>query len=915
MALKEYKNKRSFSKTPEPQGGKPTATTLQFVVQKHDASRLHYDFRLEMDGVLKSWAVPKGPSLNPADKRLAMMVEDHPFDYKNFEGIIPEGNYGAGTVMVWDEGTYEPLIPAATSKSTKTTTGPSSTKASSQSSKPTSKKSQEKILLEELEKGSLKFRLNGKKLKGEFALVKTHGRGENSWLLIKHRDKYASETPITDKDRSVVSHKTLEQIEKNPKSKTWQSNRSAEPKTTEKTPKVARPQKATTARTVAKKAVKAIKKESQSLTLPHPAGRRSAMPQDISPMLATLVDKPFDEEGWSYEIKWDGYRALTYLKKGKVEIRSRNNKSFEKYYPLYDVFKTWKVDAVLDGEIVVLNDQGQSNFSALQNWRSEADGELIYYVFDLLWLDGLDLTGLPLSERRKLLESIVPKEGPVRYSESFNTSGTEFYAAAQKTGLEGIMAKRSDSYYTPGVRTREWLKIKTASRQEVVIGGFTRNEDSPKLFSSLLVGVYENGKLQYTGKIGTGFTEKMQQDMMRQFKPLIQKASPFNTLPDVNKPSRFRPNPPDAKATWLKPKLVCEVSFREMTEDGVMRHPSFEGMREDKDAKEVVRESALPTKKVVAKETPPKGKSLLNPTDESQTREINGHELHFTNLSKIFWPKEKYTKRDLLNYYYQVTPYILPYLLNRPQSMNRHPNGITGQSFYQKNVKGKVPDWIETFPYHSAEDNEDKEFLVCTDEASLMYMISLGCIEVNPWSSRVQKPDNPDWCIIDLDPGKKTTFDQVIETAQMTKAILEQAGISSYAKTSGSTGIHIYFPLGAKYDYEHSKEFARVIAHRVHDELPDTTSIERTVSARKGRLYLDFLQNRPQATIAAPYAVRPKPGATVSTPLHWDEVKKGLKILDFTIKNVPGRLKETGDLFKPVLGKGIDMEKALKKLG
>jgi bifunctional non-homologous end joining protein LigD len=354
-------------------------------------------------------------------------------------------------------------------------------------------------------------------------------------------------------------------------------------------------------------------------------------------------------------------------------------------------------------------------------------------------------------------------------------------------------------------------------------------------------------------------------------------------------------------------------------------------MREDKNAKEVILETAMPTKKLVTKHGAPEKRgapakvaatpakrgtaTLLNPSDEAQTRNINGHDLHFTHLSKIFWPKEKYTKRDLLNYYYQIAPYILPYMNDRPQSLNRHPNGISGPSFYQKNVLGKVPDWIRTFPYHSAEDKEDKEFLVCTDEASLLYMISLGCIEVNPWSSRVDTPDNPDWCIIDLDPAKNTPFDKVIEAAQVTKQILESAGLTSWCKTSGSTGLHIYFPLGAKYTYEHSKEFARVIVTRVHEEIPSYTSLERTVSARKGKMYLDFLQNRPQATIAAPYAVRPKPGATVSAPLHWEEVKKGLKMLDFTIKTMPARLKETGDLFKPVLGKGIDIEKALKKLG
>jgi len=869
MPLKEYKKKRSFTETPEPQGGKPSGSALQFVVQKHAASRLHYDFRLEMEGVLKSWAVPKGPSMNPADKRLAMQVEDHPFGYKDFEGIIPPGNYGAGTVMVWDEGTYEPL------EKTKGT-----------------KADQDRLLRKELQTGSLKFRLNGKKLKGEFALVKTHGMGDKSWLLIKHRDRYATKDPVTEKEKSVVSRKTLEQIAANPRAKEWKSNRS--------TPSTS-----------------AIK-----------SGRKTPMPKDLTPMLATLVDQPPAEEGWQYEVKWDGYRALAYLKKGKVEIRSRNNKSFnEKFYPVYNALQEWNIHAVVDGEIVVIDEKGQSSFSRLQNWRSEADGQLIYYLFDILWLEGKDLMELPLVERRDLLKSLAPEEGILRISDNFQTSGKEFFAAAQKMGLEGIIAKKEDSLYTPDVRTREWLKIKTANRQEVVIGGYTLNEGSSKLFSSLLVGVFENGHLQYTGKIGTGFNDKMQKEMMQQFRPLVQKKSPFSSVPDVNKPSRFRPDPPAAKAVWLKPKLLCEVSFREMTEDGVMRHPSFEGMREDKSAKEVGREKALPVKEALAGArratrsakvlVPAKArdrKTLLNPTDESQVRSIQGHELSFTHLSKVFWPKEKFTKRDLLNYYYQVAPYMLPYLKDRPQSLNRYPNGILGKSFYQKDVKGKVPDWIATFPYHTAEDNRDKEFLVCTDEASLLYIASLGCIEINPWSSRVQSPDQPDWCIIDLDPDKKTPFDKVIEAALVTRDVLETAGVPSFCKTSGSTGLHIYFPLGAKYSYEHSKEFARLIVSIVQSEIPSYTSIERTVRERKGKMYLDFLQNRPQATIAAPYSVRPKPGATVSTPLHWEEVKKGLKMQDFTLQNVPARLKSMGDIFKPVLGKGIQMEKALKLL-
>ncbi|GGA99183.1 DNA ligase D [Puia dinghuensis] len=888
MALKEYKQKRRFTVTPEPQGGKPSGKTLQFVVQKHAASRLHYDFRLEMKGVLKSWAIPKGPSLNPADKRLAMQVEDHPWDYKDFEGVIPAGNYGAGTVMVWDEGTYESLEETNGQKRATgaLAEGPSSVGLPGRPKFPkgrpgNTKAAQEKALLKGLREGSLKFRLNGQKLKGEFALVRTKGKEENSWLLIKHRDRYASEKPVTDKDKSVLSKKTLEQIAKDPKAKEWVSNRSVKTKA----PKI---------------------------------GQEAAMPANIPPMQATLVDKPFDEEGWSYEIKWDGVRTLAYLKKGKVELRSRNNKSFDKYYPVFDALKGWTIDAVLDGEIVVLNEKGQSEFNRLQNWRSEADGELIYYVFDLLWLEGKDLMGLPLVQRRKLLKGLIPAEGLVRFSESFETSGTKFFGTAEKLGLEGIIAKKTDSLYTPGVRTKEWLKIKTMSRQEVVIGGYTRKKGTPKPFSSLLAGVFENGRLKYTGKIGTGFTEKMQKEMLKRFKPLERKEPPFGILPDVNKPAPFRPASGDTKIIWLKPELVCEVTFREMTGDGLMRQPSFKGMREDKDARDVVRETAVKAKTVRnAIRRPVKQgerKPLLNSSDESQMVTINGQELSFTHLDKVFWPKEKYTKRNLLNYYHQVASYLLPYMVDRPQSLNRQPNGINGPSFFQKNVKGKVPGWIKTFPYHSAEDPEDKEFLVCTDEASLLYIISLGCIEVNPWSSRVKTPDNPDWCIIDLDPDRKTPFDKVIEAAQVTKKILDAAGIESYCKTSGSTGLHVYFPLGAKYTYEESKEFARVVVERVNAEIPAYTTLERTLSARKGRMYLDFLQNRPQATIAAPYAVRPKPGATVSAPLHWEEVKKGLSMQAFTIQTMGDRLKEVGDLFQPVLGKGADLKKALQKL-
>ncbi len=648
----------------------------------------------------------------------------------------------------------------------------------------------------------------------------------------------------------------------------------------------------------------------------------SPFPKDIKPMLATLVDEPFDSEGWIYEVKWDGYRAIAYLNNGNVDIQSRNNKTFnEKFYPVREALSKWNLNAVLDGEIIVANKQGMANFSHLQNWRSEADGQLLYYVFDILWYQGKVLTSLPLQQRKEILKAILPNDELVHLSETFNASGIEFYNTAMQLGLEGIMAKRLESVYLPNDRSRDWLKIKTQTRQEVVIGGFTKNDGSSKPFSSLLVGVYENNQLVYTGKIGTGFTAKLQKEMMEMFKPLITDKSPFTTTPDINKPSRFRPNPPNATATWLKPKLLCEVSYREMTSDGVMRHPSFEGMRTDKAPGEVILEKEIPVEKIIDPKQnirsiihAPKEagrKTLLNPKDETQVRSVGGRELKFSNLSKIYWPKEKITKRDMLNYYYQVAPYILPYLKDRPESLNRFPNGITGKSFYQKNVTGKVPAWMKTYPYTS--EGTQKNFLICNDEASLLYMASLGSIEMNPWSSRIQNPDNPDWCIIDLDPDKQS-FDQVIETANVTRQVLSLAGIEGYCKTSGSTGLHIYIPLGAKYTYEESKEFGRLIARIVNEQLPKFTSIERMISNRGGKLYIDFLQNRPGATLASAYSLRPKPGATVSMPLHWDEVKKGLKMKDFTIHNAVGRLSQTGDIFKPVLGKGINMQQAIKKL-
>ena len=907
MSLALYKKKRTFEKTPEPSGEKKAAASkgLRFVVQKHDASRLHYDFRLEMEGVLKSWAVPKGPSLNPNDKRLAMMVEDHPYDYRSFEGIIPEGNYGAGTVIVWDEGTYEPI-----------------------ESDKSGIKQQEKTLLEQLKEGNIKFRLNGKKLKGDYALVHIKGREENAWLLIKKKDEYASSEDITKKTESVQSGKTLKQVAENKNSKKWGTKA-----------------KSTRSKTVAKPAAKkssAIKKKAPDEPAPKQIkqlvekGKQATYDTGIKPMLASLTDSAFNSDEWVFEIKWDGYRAVAGIRKGKVELQSRNNLSFKKkFYPVTQALENWNINAIVDGEIIAVDENGITDFQHLQAWQKTGKGQLIYYVFDLLWIDGVSVMHLPLVERKEILKAIVPGDGIIKYSDHIDTEGKSFFEIAVKEGLEGIMAKKADSLYHPGARTQQWLKIKTSRRQEVVIAGFTKGRNSRQYFGALILGVYQQKELIYIGHTGSGFNQKTLLEMYKKLQPLVTDSCPFTKKPKTNMP-----------AVWVKPKLVAEVKFQEWTNENILRIPIFLGLREDKNATDVKKEetnsmkqstetkkknpgskkkiTGTASKKAVDKFTP--GKVIANKssskitTDDFLDKELNdqevvidNQEMKFTNLNKYYWKKEKLTKRDTLNYYHRIAPFILPYLKDRPQSLNRHPDGVGGISFYQKDVTGKVPDWIETYDYISESDGEKKEFFVCTNEASLLYMANWGCIEMNPWHSRVTSAERPDYCVIDLDP-EKISFEKVIETANLVKKVLDELGIDSYCKTSGSTGLHIYIPLGAKYNYDQSRQLAELIVQIVHDEIPAFTSLERSPKKRQKMVYLDFLQNRTIQTLAAPYSLRPKDGATVSTPLHWEEVKKGLLPSNFTILNILDRLKNEGDLFKPVLGKGIDLNKTLKKI-
>ncbi len=643
-----------------------------------------------------------------------------------------------------------------------------------------------------------------------------------------------------------------------------------------------------------------------------PDAPKTKMPTGLRPMLASLVDEPFTDSNWQFELKLDGYRTLAYLNSGKVDLRSRKNNSFNKQFDtIQKALMDWNINAVVDGEVVVLNEEGVPDFNKIQLWDKQREGHLVYYVFDLLWIDGVDIMNEPLYLRREILKELMPESGIIRFSDHIDDIGNDFFEVAKKNNLEGIVAKQKNSVYIPDSRSKTWLKIKVEERHEAIICGYTRKRDTDRLFSSLLLGVYEESELKFIGQTGTGFTELMQEELMKKMKPLITKKAPLKEEPVIT----------GSDVVWLKPFLVCEVKYTELTNEGLMRHASFQGLREDKAAFELNNEpfdklAMTKDKLEMATDEPGITKAeteFIDTKKESQIVSIDGHDLKLTNLKKYYWPKEKITKGEMLNYYYNIAEYIMPYMKDRPQSLNRFPNGISGESFYHKNMGGKVDKWLKTFKRFSESTGEPKDFLICTDAASLIYMANLGCIEMNPWHSRVQSPLYPDWSVIDLDPGE-ISFEKVIETAQVVKQILDSLQISSYPKTSGSTGIHIYIPLGAKYNYEQSKQLAELIANLVHEELLSFTSLIRDPKKRTDKIYIDYLQNRPIQTICAPYSVRPKPGATVSAPLHWTEVKKGLKISDFTIKNILERVKAEGDLFEGVMGKGIDLNKILKGL-
>jgi len=829
MSLSLYKKKRNFADTPEPRAIKGSKKSkLSFVVQRHDASHLHYDFRLELEGVLKSWAVPKGPSMIAGEKRLAVMVEDHPLPYGKFYGEIPVGNYGAGIVEIWDKGQY---IPIAESDNA------------------------EKSLLAQLHKGDLKFILNGTHLKGAFALVRMNDGTEKNWLLIKKKDEYALQSFKIEGIQSLKSkHK-----------------------------KKVSPIKTDAAKTKSAKA---------------PSVKNDLFPTEIPrPMLAKQSGKIIDDPAWLYEMKYDGYRVISKIKNGKAELYSRNANSYSKIFQsITDELNTINEEVILDGEVVIEDKDGISDFQLLQNYQTTKRGILKYYVFDIIYLNGYDIKGFPLLKRKELLEAFFEN---YNFKNIFNSAyqignGKKLFEKLSAEGYEGVIAKEPESTYLAGKRADTWLKIKTTMLQEAIICGYTAPQNSRQYFGSVILGIYSGKILKYIGNCGTGFTEASLKELHSYFEKLKTSTPPFASVPKMNGTK--------GKPYWIKPELVCNIKFLEWTQDEHMRNPVFMGLRDDKKIKEVVNESADETRNV------------NSGTEKEKVITLSGKKVKCTNLDKIYFPGEGYTKGDLINYYQSISKFILPYLKNRPQSLNRHPNGIKGQSFYQKDMDVKqIPSFIKTVKLFSKSNNANIDYLICNDVATLVYMANLGCIEINPWHSTYLKPEEPTYMMLDLDPGE-ISFVDVVNTALVIKEICDELNISCYCKTSGATGLHIYIPLAAKYNYDDVKVFAEIMATIVHSRLPDTTSIERSTAKRKDKIYIDFLQNRKGQTIASPYSVRPRPHATVSTPLMWKEVNHQLTPEMFTIKNMEERLSKTGDLWKPVLQKGIVLTKVLKSI-
>jgi bifunctional non-homologous end joining protein LigD len=883
-SLATYRAKRSADSSPEPVGTVSVIPGRMFVVHKHAASHLHFDLRLEMEGVLKSWAVPKGPSYDMADKRLAVRVEDHPIEYGHFEGIIPKGNYGAGGIIVWDRGEWVPL----------------------------------EDWREGLEKGKLAFELKGYKLRGKWALVKSR-RGEKEWLLLKERDAYVKSPGDEFDETSVLSGLTVEQV-------------------------------------------KAGERPGAKLRAAVEAAGAVASrvdPRKVKLMLAEARDDAFTSDDWLFELKLDGYRLLAAKRGNDVLLLTRNGQDYTDVFPeIVRAIRALPHDAcILDGEVVVMDAEGKPSFARLQR-RGRLSNSLdigqaavelpaTFFAFDLLAFDDYDLRNVPLVERRRLLMEVVPKLGAVRGLDYIAREGKLMFREVAKLGLEGIIAKRADSVYASR-RSPNWLKIKAERTGDFVIVGYTQPKGSRAFIGALQLAELVEGRLCYVGRVGTGMDDALLRELIGLLSLDIRRDAPCHGMAVTPgaEPLPSESIPETATTTWVEPRHVVEVQYREITPDGLLRHSSFLRLRDDKRADECARVGTLlvgergsrlrvasdglvasgstaDAVKPEATNSQPgtrnldSGSPITDPASVVPSERIESKGLHptkFSNLKKIYWPEEKYTKGDLIDYYRAASKWILPYLKNRPLVMTRFPDGIDGKQFYQKDAPEFAPDWLRTQPIWSEESQRNVNYFVCDDEDSLLYIANLGCIPIHIWASSVGSLEQCDWCVIDLDP-KEAPFSDVIRCAQVLHRLCEQIELPHYVKTTGKTGLHIMVPLARLCTYEQSRTLGELLARVMLREVGDIATITRHVTKRGDKVYLDYLQNRHGQTIVAPFSVRPLPGATVSMPLLWDEVVDGLNPKDFTIRNAIERMERLGaDPIAPVLNEAPDLGGALARL-
>ena len=851
MALQQYHAKRDFKRTPEPRGrvGATKVKTRAYLIQKHAASHLHYDFRLELNGMLLSWAVPKGPSLDPADKRLAMHVEDHPVEYGGFEGIIPKGQYGGGTVMLWDRGTWNPVGDPE----------------------------------EGLKRGHLKFDLNGEKLQGRWALIKTHGnkfggKGE-PWLLIKDTDSGARRGVdariVDEKPDSVLSERTMDEIAAAGDHE-WHSNKSVKANVKSGAVDHKKPPRGK------------VRRHGEGIpALANVAGaKRTTMPVSLSPELATLVKAPPQGEEWVHEVKYDGYRMLSRLENGTVQMFSRNNKDWtDRLGSIADEVGALKAkSAWLDGEVCAIDAEGRSNFQELQNALSDgSSAEQIYFAFDLIYLDGYDLRNVALIERKRLLKTLLERSDTrITYSPEVRGSGAEVFKQSCPMGLEGIISKRADAVYGVGIRSRNWVKVKCLRRQEMVIGGFSDPQGSRTGFGALLLGVYESGKLRYAGKVGTGFNDKTLVDIRRKLERLEQKSPPF-----ANSPRGF-----EAKgAHWVEPKLVAEVQFTEWSEAGALRHPSFLGLREDKKASEVVREKPVaivasrPERGAPAKQSRPK--ASMASLDEASADVVAG--VRLSHPDKEFFPEAKLTKLSLARYYEAIADWILPLVEKRPLSLFRCPDGWNNQCFYQKHADKSVNQAVSRVQV--PEGGGKATYFAANSLSALVGLVQWGVIELHPWGSHMPHPERPDCLIFDFDPADDVSWKDLVKGVNELRKLLQQLGLEAFLKTTGGKGLHIVVPIQPTLTWAQAITFTKAIADLFARTFPDRFLATVSKAKRKGKIFIDYLRNAEGSTAIAAYGIRARKNAPVSTPITWKELEEDLRFDHFNVKNVPARLK------------------------